>query len=318
MVTIMQVVFNELSTSSKHLSIVEVNQLISAFVKTYTKVINTHPGIHRSIATPINLNDLELSPGYYLAQWRNDPTIDREEKRRFLGLCDRQTTTTPGLEDLLYVQFGDYVGMGLQIAYEQNSPVISFQSEDYWKHHEIGCTVCDLENEEESEISLINLASEESVIVHREWIEKTIQHEYAGVKTSAEFLAQYEILFPSLRFHRNALAQMKNQIRAVNIPTIVEKLLELEKYFSTWDGGKFDRTVFPPRFVSPESEETLTQFEDEHTFEWEGHRVLVSFHVRYTGGDIPGRIYIYPDHETKKCIIFSMNTKLPTVSDPKG
>ena len=86
MVTIMQVVFNELSTSKKHLSVVDVNQLVSVFVKTYTKVINTHPGIHRSIATPINLNDLELSPGYYLAQWRNDPTVDREEKRRFLGL----------------------------------------------------------------------------------------------------------------------------------------------------------------------------------------------------------------------------------------
>ena len=317
MVTIMDIVFNELSTASKNLSVVEVNQLVSEFVKTYTKVINTYSGVRRSIATPINFNDLELSPGYYLAQWRNDPTIDREEKRRFLGLCDRQTTTAPSLEDLLYVQCGNCVGMGLQIAYEKNSPVISFQSEDYWMRHTIQCTVCDLENEEESEISVINFASEESINVHNEWIEDTIKHEYAGINTSTEFLAQYETLFPSLCFHRNALAQMRNQIRPVNIPTIVEKLLELEKYFSTWDGGKFDRSVFPPRFVSAESEATLTKFKDAHTFEWKGRRILVSFHVRYTGGNIPGRIYIDPDYETKKCIIFSMDTKLPTVSDPK-
>ena len=318
MVKVMQLVFNELSTSNKRLSVGEVNQLVSAFVKTYTKVINTHPGIHRSIATPVNFNDLELSPGYYLAQWRNNPTIDREEKRRFLGLCDRQNITSPGLEDLLYVQFGANLGLGLQIAYEKSSPVVSFQSEEHWMKHKIRCTVCDVENEEESETWLINLATADSVNVHNEWIEETIKHEYAEMKTSAEFLAQYENLFPSLCFHHNALAQMKSQIRPVNIPTIVEKLLVLEKYFSTWDGGRFDRSVFPPRFVSPESEETLTRFKDEHTYMWEGRSFLVSYHVRYTGGHIPGRIYIYPDHDTKKCIVFSLDTKLPTVSDPKG
>ena len=317
MVTVMQMVFNELSTSKNELPLSEISDLISTFVKTYSEVLKTQSGMHRSIATPINFNDLELAPGYYLAQWRNAPTVDKDEKMRFLGICERQTITTPSFGDTLYVQHTGDVGTGLQIAYEKSSPLISFRSNADWEKHSIQCEVYDIESEKEYEISLKNLFSVESVKEHSEWVKERIQEEYAGIDTPAAFLSQYQKLFPSLCFHRDALDQMRTQINPVNVLTIVEKLLILERYFSNWDGGKFDRSVFPPRFVSPESEESLKRFKKQHTYVWEGHELLVSYHVRYTGGDIPGRIYIFPDHETRKCIVCSLDTKLPTVNDPK-
>lgn len=313
----MQMVFNELSTSNNEVSLVEINCLISTFVKTYSEVLKTQSGIHRSIATPINFNDLELAPGYYLAQWRNAPTVDKDEKMRFLGICERQTITTPSFSDTLYVQHAGDVGSGIQIAYEKNSPLISFRSNADWEKHSIQCELYDIESEEESRISLNNLSSVETVKENSEWIKGRIEEEYASVDTPTAFLSQYQKLFPSLCFHRDALDQMRTQINPVNVSTIVEKLLVLEKYFSNWDGGKFDRSVFPPRFVSPESEETLKRFKKEHTFVWSGRELLVSYHIRYTGGNIPGRIFVYPDHETRKCIVCSLDTKLPTVNDPK-
>lgn len=313
----MQMVFNELSTSNNEVSLGEINCLISTFVKTYSEVLKTQSGIHRSIATPINFNDLELAPGYYLAQWRNAPTVDKDEKMRFLGICERQTITTPSFSDTLYVQHAGDVGSGLQIAYEKNSPLISFRSNADWEKHSIQCELYDIESEEESRISLNNLSSVETVKENSEWIKGRIEEEYASVDTPTAFLSQYQKLFPSLCFHRDALDQMRTQINPVNVSTIVEKLLVLEKYFSNWDGGKFDRSVFPPRFVSPESEETLKRFKKEHTFVWSGRELLVSYHIRYTGGNIPGRIFVYPDHETRKCIVCSLDTKLPTVNDPK-
>lgn len=312
----MQLVFNELSRSNNRLSVIETNKLISEFLHTYSAILKAHPSFSRCISTTINLNDLEICPGYYMAQWRNSNSVDREEKRRFLDICEKQHITLPSCDDF-YVEYSGMIGIGLQIAFENQSPLISFQSSPDWTKSTLDCQLYDLENDEQSEITLLNISSEDNIKAHNAIIEDSIKKEYVVVKTPQAFLMQYEELFPSLYFHPNALSQMKNQINPVSIPVIMEKLLVLENYFSKWDGKKFDLSAFPPRLISPESNETLTKFKDEHSFEWKGNKYIASLHMRYTGGQVPGRIYFYPDHKAKKGIVFSMYTKLPTVSNPK-
>ena len=313
----MEMVFNEISVAKKNLTTLEANTLFSSFLKTYSKAVATDLGISRSIITPIDFNALEISSGYYVAAWRNSPTVDKDDKRRLLGICERQNVSVPSTEDYQFVQYDDSVGKGLQMAYENQSSLISIPSSENWKQNVIQALLCDVENETESQIPLKNIYSKESLDEHKDWLKFEKNKENSKIRTPDAFLSNIPTLFPSLVFHRNALTQIKSQVNPVNIPTILDKLLVLEKYFSDWDGGKFERSAFPPRFVSPESEETLSRFETEHTFEWDGSSVLVSYHVRYTGGDIPGRIYIFPLHDQKKCLVCSLHTKLPTVSDPK-
>lgn len=313
----MEMVFNEISVSKESLTTFDANTLFSFFLQIYSKAVASDLGISRSIMTPIDFNDLEISAGYYVAAWRNSPTVDRDDKRRFLGICERQNISIPSTEDYQFVQYDDFDGKGLQIAYENQSPLISIPSSENWKQNVIQASLYDVENNEEKQILLKNIYCEESLDVHKDWLQSEANKEHSRIRTPDAFLSNISTLFPSLVFHRNALAQIKSQVNTVNIPTILEKLFILEKYFSDWDGGKFECSAFPPRFVSPESGETLSRFKTEHTFEWEDSSVLVSYHVRYTGGDIPGRIYIYPQHDQKKCLICSLHTKLPTVNDPK-
>ena len=313
----MELVFNELSLSTEQIPEFASVALMSSFLRTYSEIVSSNPCFSRSIVTPVDLNTVELSSGYYTAQWRNSKYVDRDEKRRFLGLLERQILAIPDTEDYQCVSLQNHSGNGLLIAYEKQQPLISIPSTDEWKTHKMNCTLFSLESGTEKSICLINFFCSESISVHQSWIKDEIEKEQYSIGTAEAFIEKKGSLFPSLVFIKNAIDQIKDQIQPVNIPTIVEKLMILENYFRTWDGKVFDLSAFPPRFVSPESPVTLDRYKAEHTFMIDGIPQLVSFHVRYTGGSIPGRIYIYPDHVQKKCFICSMHTKLPTVSDPK-
>lgn len=313
----MVLVFNEISISSKEEQESHAHRIMSEFLSTYTQAQKTIPYVSRDIISAVDLNSVQLYPGYFLSKWRNSLKTDRDEARRFLGICQRQRLTTPGDQDSIFVHHKGTQGLGLQIAYETDNPLISFSSSEDWEQPIVENILYDVNSDQEEVISQVNLYSPNSLTVHNEWFDLRTKSEIALIQTEDDFLSRYQELFPSLDFHPNALAQIRNQVSRVNIPTIVQKLRELEKYFSTWDGQKFDRSVFPPRFLSPESEKTLTDFRDEHTFEWKGESILVSYHVRYTGGNIPGRIYIYPEHNSKRCLVVSLHEKLPTASDPK-
>lgn len=313
----MQLTFNELSLSKEVYRKQEVNCIVSEFLKTYSALQTAYPGFARTVCTPIDLNSIELVPGYYIAEWRNSKEVDRDDVRRFLSICQRQNLTTPNYNDNMLVECQGNTGDGIQIAFEQDFPIISFAFSDIWKNSKISCKMHDLEKDEENTIELINFFNSARILENLEWMKLRLEKGLDAIKTPTDFFANYKSLYPSLCFHDNALKQMENQVNPVNIPTIVERLMILEQYFSTWDGGKFERDAFPNRLISPESTKTLTDYEAQHTYEWNGKDILVSYHIRYTGGDIPGRIYFYPDSSTKKAIVCSLNSKLPTVSDPK-
>jgi hypothetical protein len=89
----------------------------------------------------------------------------------------------------------------------------------------------------------------------------------------------------------------------------------LNEYFSNWDGKIFDRNKIPN--VDPETPETLNRFKDEHTFTTpDGRSLIFKWHIRFTGGSYPGRIFFYPDQKTNKCFIGHIGGKLPTGNYP--
>lgn len=312
----MNLVFNELSVSPRQLPIYEADEIWQSFIKTYSFIVKT-TSISRSIITSIDINNIEISKGYYVSQWRNSTTVDKDDKRRFLGMCERQQLNMPQTKDFEYVQYGELSGDGLLLSYEYDMPLISIPSDDKWKESVLKCVVYNLNySDEERDVELVNIYDQRSYTDNEKLIESDRMQKLLDIRTSNELLEAFSSEFPSLILHSNAQKQIQNVVDKHHLKIIIRELNGLEQVMSKWDGNQFDVTEYPPRYISFESQATLQQYEDEHTFIWEGTKLVVSYHVRYTGLDKPGRIYFYPLKKQKKCLVCSLLTKLPTVNDP--
>lgn len=120
-----------------------------------------------------------------------------------------------------------------------------------------------------------------------------------------------EMLFPHLVFCPS-IANNFSKLQVSYILQIYSRLEELEHYFSTWN-LKFDFTQL--KNASPESDSTLKEFEQEHTFrDVNGDSYVASWHVRFTG--IEGRIFFIPYYKERKALICYIGKKLPNVTYP--
>lgn len=189
--------------------------------------------------------------------------------------------------------------------------------DDYWEKYKITCEYYSLIDDQTSLVDVSNITTSSQLEENYMEIMQEREKETSSISTANQLLTRIDLLFPSLLFHENAIEQLKKEVEVKHVPIICRKLLELEKYFAEWDGGDFDENAFPARSVSPQSKETLKMFKREHTYEFDGKEILVSYHIRYTG-NIPGRIYFYPDTSSKKAYICSLTTKLPTVTNHKS
>jgi hypothetical protein len=312
----MRIVFNEVSVSNIHIEPRDVFSAVETFIETYSRFIKISSIISRTIITPVDINTLQLTSNCCIAQWRNSPNVDKDLSIRFKGMCDRQSIEDI-LADDIEVSHNDIIGKGFQIAYENDLPLLSFRFDDRWTSAKIECAICSL-SEEIFTCSIVNYSDIASVEIHENWLNNRISREKLDYDTPEQIIVNIERLFPSLAFSDVAISQLKSEIQTVHIPMLVDRLFKLEDYFSKWDGTIFNDGVFPRRLVSPESKETIDTYRNEYTFEFESEILLVSHHMRYTGeGRLQGRIYFVPHSLKKKCIIYSLHTKLPTVLYPK-
>ncbi len=310
----MQMILNELSLCTEKVDQSEAVQILEQFINTYSKAVKGANGFERTILTSVDLNSLELTKGYYVSQWRNNAK-DKDMIRRFGNMCDRQEVLEFNQDEAeLTCEKGN--GKGLLAAYENESFCISFASDSYWNMFEIPCHYFSLKEDQTFSVSVYNLSNEAQFEENSNKISEIREREISGINTPQQLLGRLDELFPSLIFHQVALNQLEGQVEACHVRTICNKLISLERYFSKWDGNRFEEEAFPSRSVSPQSKVTLERYKKQHTFEFEEEQVLVSYHMRYTG-NIPGRIYFHPANKLKKAYICSLTTKLPTVSEPK-
>lgn len=311
----MHLVFNELSLHDITMDKVKDISAFEEFLKTYSRAVKQDIGYSREIITPIDFNSIEISKGYYAIEWRNAKNIDRDLQTLFKRMCDLQKIQTYADSDS-EVTYCNKVGIGLIIAYQDDYTVISINNNVKWNDYNLKCEYYSLDTDETIIIHLQNISSEQMIDDNLFEILDKLQNEKNLCFSVDELLKNIRTLFPSLLFHPNAINQIKTQLEKKHIPIVAKKLMQLEDYFVKWDGGKFERDHFPNQTVSPQSKETLRRFKTQHTFTFEDGNIVVSYHMRYTG-NIPGRIYFYPDNDLKKARICSLTTKLPTVTNPK-
>lgn len=312
----MKLFFNELSLNVDYNDAYNSKIIFEQFINTYHTAITNRNGFEREIVTCVNLNSINIARNYTVSKWRNDTDIDRDLIRRFVGMCDKQLISNL-VEDEVELKCEKGAGKGLLAVYENNATCISLAYDEYWENYNIECVYYSLIEDFTSLVYVHNISNSKQLEENYTEIQKERKKEISSICTGKQLLAKIDALFPSLIFHRNAIDQLYGQVEAQHVSTICSKLLDLEKYFSEWDGRNFDKNAFPKRSVSPQSKETLKSFKKEHTYFLGEKEILVSYHMRYTG-NIPGRIYFYPDSESRKAYICSLTTKLPTVTNPKS
>lgn len=312
----MKLIFNELSLNPELVDIYSARDSIERFILTYNEAIKEKHGFEREITSSIDFNSLVVANDYPISKWRNDPEVDRDLIRRYIGICEKQNLEEIFDDEIEVSSRSGVVGKGLLCAYENTGVCISFTNDNYWKNFKIDCKMYSLVDDETSDICILNISEKSQLSEHNDELQKLRKIEIDLINTPEQLLDKLDSLFPSLVFNQVAIEQLRHTVEIRHVSTICNKLLELEKYFSSWIGGAFDESAFPTKSVSPQSMETLKRFRTQHTFEFDEKEIIVSYHMRYTG-KIPGRIYFYPDTEIKKGLICSLTTKLPTVNEPK-
>ena len=124
-----------------------------------------------------------------------------------------------------------------------------------------------------------------------------------------------EELFPDLDLCKEVEVHVRRIRRGdVALRSILGRLRALQSFFESWDGHPIDpkSSGFGSK-CTPESQATLTQYRDEHTFTPpRGPARVFSLHLRFTPG--AGRIYFDGEHDQKRGLVGHIGPHLPTVN----
>jgi hypothetical protein len=317
----MELILNDLSSKKPAGDIFIGRELMNNFILVCKTAIKN--GAERSLRTTENFYNELIAPDYYIGNWLNDPHVDKEYQRYLRSLSHKAPYINSELENELYQRqlntdfiFDGEQGNGLGAAYLLDGLAVSIKSEDRWHASKLYLVMEYIEDEIEDIITeeiLVNHASDHSHLEeHLEWFHTQKLNRIIDGK---ELWNRRDSLFPHLIF----CERVERQLRDLHFGNPIfrqtlKRLMELNLYFSTWK-GLFEPDYFPFK-VTPESKETLTRYEMEHTFQLpNGEFKLFSWHARMTPG--PWRLFFIPDEEYNKGIIGHIGLKLPNVTYPK-
>lgn len=286
----LEMVLNELSLRIPAADISTAQRLMSELISTVRKA--TTSGVKRVLRTADEINSIEIAPGYPVARWRNDPTVDREEQRFFKTLISKAPFWTDAAEeirndfDLSEVVYQGEEARGLCFALISDSLPISLNSEVRWNCSRLNLLVTRLEDEEliEEYLEIIHASCKSHIQEHAEWIKTRIREEIMDVDGLVLWNRRNE-LFPNLEFCENVSQQIQslspsNPMRR----QVVKRLFELEEYCKSWSSGHFNLDNLPSK-ATPESETRLQQFREQLTFKCpDGEKRIFSLHLRMTPG----------------------------------
>jgi len=288
-------VLNELSFAQSAPDIPTARQWMSQFINVLHQIkigrVNKILRTHQEWSTHL------LAPDYSLAQWRNDPDVEREQ-RQFLRTLAHKSPFLVELpekekESLAY-EFslaGKKISnpsnqiCGLGAAYLLNSLAVSLLSDPKWDTSRLNLQM-ELLNEdgnieEPQSISVEHASAIEHLQEHQEWIKKWVQRQ---VKNGIDLWERRTELFPSLIFCEPICNRIMSFTEGhLLFYQVVKRLFELEDYAQNWPAGTaFDKDKLPSK-ATPESSSRLQQYKDDFIFMCpDGKKRLFSWHVRLT------------------------------------
>lgn len=315
----MQMIINELSANFPASSVEEGRIIMQKFLQTYFDVKKII--YNECVLLDKDYRSFELAENYRIEQWRNDPKIDREEKRRFLALLNKSTLYNPEeFENDMATEFmhDGKASIGCLLTYELEGVAISFLTHDDWKNEKIDGLYLSYSEEEdaiqEKQVNVPNVSCDNNVSSFSDMFEQQKKNLVQNtIRSGADILEYMDTVFQNLIFCDNAIQGCKNNVGVSEAGQVYKRLLELQNVAKAMN-TKFDKNSLAK--ATTESSETLKRFEQEHTFLLpNGKTQLFSWHIRYTGG-YAGRIFFYPVERENKIIVGHIGHKLPTVLYP--
>lgn len=315
----MDLVFNELSLFKPLDSLDEARKRMASFVEILQH--SFRHGLSKDLRVTDDFLHMLLAKDYRIVQWLNDGEVDKELKSFFKARISRKPYIDVHTESHLYNHFARsefiYEGFnskGLGIAYLLDGVGISIFSHEQWNTHSVEASFIELDSQGEiyeEKIQIRHISTPSHFEFHKLYYEQRKWLDIGGL----DWRNSLQELFPSLVFCERAIAQLHEYGKGEHIlKQIKSRLIELQEYFNTWSEGRFDSSLVSFK-VSPESQRTLEQYVEEHTFLCpDGQYRIFSWHLRMTPG--AGRIFFIPDEITRKCIIGHIGNKLKTVNDP--
>jgi hypothetical protein len=262
---------------------------------------------------------LELSPGYSMPQWRNDPDVNRDEKV-FLSSMTAKSPYLDGVLDeiaeaaeRMEVCVDGSPSSGLLAALLLDAIAVSWPSHNIWASHLLVAEFRQLSLEGEllqREVELRHASVSHHWETHRAWIE---QKRRASLTNGQELWAKAQEFFPYLEFCGNAEVQ-------------ICALTGNEKYFdwvvrcftlanlqcSQWTTGLFPHSLLP----GPATGESLSVHDDPklramRVFRMvSGKMAMFEHHMKNNAEN--KRIHYFADNVRRKVCIAYLGDHLPT------
>ncbi len=311
----LELVLNELSLNAAAPTSIVARERMLEFLETVRQA--TVRRATKVLRTDCNLNNIQLAPDYPVQRWRNDPEVELEWKQFFRTL----TSKVPYLDGLPLIQDRAYTmdcrhsgtkAKGLLAAYLIDGLAMSMRSETVWDAPFVTVALEQLVGDEIDQLEeAVHHASRQEHVIgdHDGWISERVK--LPEPRDGAELWVQCVERYPLLRFCAIVETHLNQYgTGAEELSQIVKRLAELERYASSWITGRFQPELIGSK-VTPESPETLKQFGKDRTFLCpDGVTRLFSWHARFTPN--AGRLYFYPDEETRTITIGYIGAHLPT------
>ncbi len=304
----LEIVLNELSLRTPAPDIPTARQWMTELIQTLRKA--TSSGVKRVVRTQDAMNSIQLAPGYPLVKWRNDPTVNREERSFFRGLTTKAPFWTDVAEkikndfDLSEVFYQGELASGLGFAFVSDSLAVSLCSEAIWDCSCLTLNITQLdENDDliEEQVEIVHASRSEHIKEHNNWIKNRIR---TGVRDGVDLWQRRDELFPHLEFCESVEPQICSVLAGYPmLIQVTKRLFELEEAAKIWTSGFFDLESLSSK-ATPESDSRLKEFKNQLTIQCPDRQLrLFSLHVRMTPG--AWRLYFFPlnPEDTQKILV---------------
>ncbi|WP_328718934.1 hypothetical protein OHT52_05090 [Streptomyces sp. NBC_00247] len=304
--------FNEKSCTSS-ITQEQADEAMHDFIQVCRSTWKIYQGT--TLVSEVPMENLEIAPGYYLQQWRNEPrnhdawqfmrrTLQR--KAPLAGVLPKP----PDDQDSDYRHDGTPV-LGLAAAHLMNSPAVSLPTGICWKVPwlKVAYETVDENGYLHGVADVRHIASGAHVVEHEEWIRDTAA---AAVTTGAKLWAQRETLFPHLQLVPDVEQNLLDLTNA-SLPSVRQELLRLNTAAENWHPGQSEPSWAAK--VVPESETRIKQGLCTFT-DFDGSKKLFSLHCRFNPS--PGRIHLRLITEEGKIRIGYVGRKRLTDGVPRS
>jgi len=280
----------------------EIKKYINEFVESLLLLDNAE-----LISSPDLYSD-QVFNGYGIEEWLKSEDISGIHKSKMRNILQKCTYIYPENFDLCeYIvkhNNTNIKALGCLSAYLRNEDVISFNTHNLWREHQISGYYTEL-NEETEEINE-TYATVDNYIPNRfDIIVKKAQEEaYKEISSGLDLWESKDYLFPNLQFSDSVKNQLIEDSERFHIVQIINRLKRINHYFENCGKTYNNKELGMGARTESETVKNNPKLKALRRFRLPNGNYEYFFdHISFSGKYSGARIYFLPLHEKNSCVI---------------